>query len=197
MEAGIRTIQDLRKYLQERDISPEQLAVESKISNMTIRRLLKKPRSSRIPERYHAQFDRAVQGALAAKLASSAPAFGASEFGALLADLENQGREVRDLNRLQENVDTKLKDPGIGSILKDQVLTLLRAIRSDRVSGRTKAVAIGALLYLINPFDLIPDALPGVGYLDDLAVLSLGASLIAGTIVLTEDKGKTQASEAV
>lgn len=30
-----------------------------------------------------------------------------------------------------------------------------------------------SLLYVLNPFDLIPDALPGVGLVDDAAILSL------------------------
>jgi uncharacterized membrane protein YkvA (DUF1232 family) len=30
-----------------------------------------------------------------------------------------------------------------------------------------------ALLYLLNPFDLIPDFIPGVGYVDDAAVLMI------------------------
>jgi uncharacterized membrane protein YkvA (DUF1232 family) len=29
------------------------------------------------------------------------------------------------------------------------------------------------LLYVANPFDLVPDALPGVGLVDDAAVLSV------------------------
>lgn len=35
-----------------------------------------------------------------------------------------------------------------------------------------------ALLYVFNPFDLVPDFIPGVGYIDDLAVLSIGMGWI-------------------
>ncbi len=42
----------------------------------------------------------------------------------------------------------------------------------------TVASIVFALLYVFNPFDLIPDFIPGVGYIDDLAVLSIGMGWI-------------------
>lgn len=42
----------------------------------------------------------------------------------------------------------------------------------------TIATIAVALLYVLNPFDLIPDFIPGVGYIDDLAVLSIGVGWI-------------------
>ena len=41
------------------------------------------------------------------------------------------------------------------------------------VPWRTIAMVIFALLYVINPFDLIPDFIPGVGWVDDAAVVGL------------------------
>ena len=38
---------------------------------------------------------------------------------------------------------------------------------------RTVASVTFAILYVVNPLDLIPDFLPGVGYLDDAAVFGL------------------------
>jgi len=35
-----------------------------------------------------------------------------------------------------------------------------------------KALAVSALLYLIDPIDAIPDLTPAIGYLDDLLVLT-------------------------
>ena len=32
---------------------------------------------------------------------------------------------------------------------------------------------VGALLYLVNPLDLLPDSIPGIGLLDDAFILSL------------------------
>lgn len=42
----------------------------------------------------------------------------------------------------------------------------------------TIATIAVALLYVLNPFDLIPDFIPGIGYIDDLAVLSIGMGWI-------------------
>ncbi len=38
---------------------------------------------------------------------------------------------------------------------------------------RTVFAAAVALIYVLNPFDLIPDFIPGMGYIDDSAILML------------------------
>lgn len=42
-----------------------------------------------------------------------------------------------------------------------------------KMPKRTVFAAAVALLYVLNPFDLIPDFVPAVGYVDDSAVLML------------------------
>lgn len=42
----------------------------------------------------------------------------------------------------------------------------------------TIATMVLALVYLLNPFDLIPDFIPGIGYVDDLSVLAIGTGWI-------------------
>lgn len=37
---------------------------------------------------------------------------------------------------------------------------------------------IGALIYFLSPVDLIPDIIPGLGYLDDVAVLGVAFKLV-------------------
>jgi len=39
------------------------------------------------------------------------------------------------------------------------------------------SIAFG-FLYVLNPLDIIPDFIPGLGYIDDLAVLSFGLRFI-------------------
>lgn len=40
------------------------------------------------------------------------------------------------------------------------------------VPWRTIVLSIGAIIYFVNPLDLIPDLLPVVGFLDDAGVLA-------------------------
>jgi uncharacterized membrane protein YkvA (DUF1232 family) len=37
----------------------------------------------------------------------------------------------------------------------------------------TALAAAFALLYVLNPFDLMPDFIPGIGYLDDMSMVAL------------------------
>ena len=66
--------------------------------------------------------------------------------------------------------------PALKSALKN--VRLLYSIFKDAVNGKYKlppasvAMIGGGLLYFILPADLIPDFIPVVGYLDDLAVLT-------------------------
>ena len=58
-----------------------------------------------------------------------------------------------------------------GAKLVYAALILYYTLQSDKVSKADKAIIIGALGYMISPFDVIPDAIPIAGLTDDLAVL--------------------------
>jgi uncharacterized membrane protein YkvA (DUF1232 family) len=57
--------------------------------------------------------------------------------------------------------------------------TMLRLIRAyyqgdyRNVAESTLVVIIAAIIYVVNPLDLIPDAIPALGFLDDATVLAL------------------------
>ncbi|MCK4807708.1 MAG: DUF1232 domain-containing protein [Candidatus Aegiribacteria sp.] len=75
----------------------------------------------------------------------------------------------------------KLESSGIPNSLEGlwQDIKLLYSLVGDVVRGRYRVPyrTIGAvaftLLYFVNPFDLIPDVIPFVGYVDDAFVVSL------------------------
>ncbi|WP_263820253.1 YkvA family protein [Salinibacter sp.] len=74
-------------------------------------------------------------------------------------------------------------DGGIRRLLDEGrlLLSLVRDVRRGRYRALpvwTLSAAGFALLYVLNPFDLVPDALPVVGLLDDAAVVSACLSLV-------------------
>lgn len=42
----------------------------------------------------------------------------------------------------------------------------------------TIAAIAFAFLYVLNPFDMVPDFIPGLGYIDDFAILTFGLRFI-------------------
>jgi len=59
-----------------------------------------------------------------------------------------------------------------------QLKLIWRLMNDSRVSFLLKLLPVGALIYLVSPIDLIPGAvLPGIGALDDAAVIWLGFTL--------------------
>jgi uncharacterized membrane protein YkvA (DUF1232 family) len=56
------------------------------------------------------------------------------------------------------------------------LVRLLRAWKNGSYRGlsvRTLAVLVAGLLYVLSPIDLVPDFIPGIGLIDDAAVLML------------------------
>src|SRR5689334_13325010 len=58
------------------------------------------------------------------------------------------------------------------------LMSLLRMLRAwsnghyRRVPWRVLILSIASIIYFLNPFDLAPDFIPGIGYIDDALVLT-------------------------
>ena len=65
----------------------------------------------------------------------------------------------------------------IGCTLLKNALILYYVLIDKDTPKRTKGLILGALGYLIFPIDVIPDILPGVGFMDDAGVIA--AALVA------------------
>jgi uncharacterized membrane protein YkvA (DUF1232 family) len=55
-----------------------------------------------------------------------------------------------------------------------------RLLREPQVPLAFKALLVGAACYVILPFDVLPDFLPGLGQLDDLTVTLLAIEAVIG-----------------
>jgi len=90
------------------------------------------------------------------------------------------------LGHLLKEVLTMAKGRG-GKLWEDieLLVRLLQAWTSGEYKGvsmKTLGVIVAAVLYFISPLDLIPDFMPGVGYLDDAAVITWVLKSIAEDI---------------
>ena len=90
----------------------------------------------------------------------------------LLQDKEKMNSFLAQLDK-KFNAITGFKD-------KFNDIPIIIQLIKDYTSGRYKAIQLGtiialicALIYFLSPVDLIPDTIPGVGYLDDLTVIGL------------------------
>lgn len=81
------------------------------------------------------------------------------------------------------------------------LIRLTRAYFSKQytdVPWQTIVLAIAALIYFVSPIDLIPDFIPGVGYLDDVAIISFVVASIKADLdnfLEWEDDKKMQESQ--
>lgn len=58
---------------------------------------------------------------------------------------------------------------------------LIKVLKAGSIGLSLKATAFGALSYLLSPIDLIPDFIPVIGYLDDIAVVVFAVTLLLGS----------------
>lgn len=65
--------------------------------------------------------------------------------------------------------------------------------RDQRIGLAPRLIALGLVLYLAMPLDLIPDFIPVLGYLDDILIVGIGAVLLLRSIprhIIEEHMGR-------
>ena len=184
-------------------LSPEKAAAELGVSGMTLRRWRGKPAGEELPEIYRRASQPLLtrligEGKLSFQDANVAAALAPADDGFVktlreagitheaLAAPEKFGDAVakglavigRDQNR-QKQVAASGKlishVRAMGAKWRGVIDDMKLALKSDEITALDKLVAVGALFYLIMPFDLIPDAIPVFGYMDDFIVLTIAA----------------------
>lgn len=94
---------------------------------------------------------------------------------------------LKDKNKMEhflERLERKLsKIPLAGKYLSD--VPVFISLVKDYINKEYTEIPMGsiiaiisALIYLVNPMDLIPDVIPGIGYLDDAAVIAAAYLLV-------------------
>lgn len=61
----------------------------------------------------------------------------------------------------------------------NQVIALWDKVRDPKTDKGLKALAVGALIYLISPLDVIPDVIPVLGLTDDVGILAYAFSMLS------------------
>jgi len=197
---------DLTRVRTAVNLSPEALAPYFGVTNMTLRRwAAERDLSKPVPDRHtpairNGLFRLYGEGKLSLQDSAVGPLLEQMQplyFGTILNSL---GVDIHKLDakdfrksavRFLKMVAKEFVKNNSPSRLREQVkamrvktrdfareITFLLRIVEGKVDAPQKAVfvAIGALVYLVVPFDLIPDSLPGIGLLDDFALLSVAVA---------------------
>ena len=93
----------------------------------------------------------------------------------------------------QNEIEKKFTGHGpLGKFVTD--MKLLFSIIKDYASGEYRAIPwyaiaaiVFALLYVLSPIDLIPDFIPGVGYVDDALVVAACLTMLAQDLHIYKD----------
>ena len=92
-----------------------------------------------------------------------------------IEDSYNKGREV-----IKEKIPKNIR--GVSDyllIIPDLITLIYRLLKDNRVSIKTKLIISASLAYTCFPSDLIPDKIPFIGKIDDIAVMFFALSKIA------------------
>jgi uncharacterized membrane protein YkvA (DUF1232 family) len=192
----------LRGLLKEAGSSPEQFGRRIELSGMTLRRLLKKPDDTVLPDAYEPLVRKGVyslilddrikpESLVAQEVMRDSPNLsfaaaihalgfsvssmeqGQSHPDKVLIGLSEIGASPQHQSEVRQNKKEISRFRKLGEEWSRRITTLGAVIRSRKLTQMEKLSAYGALFYLITVFDLIPDTIPVFGVLDDFAILGI------------------------
>jgi uncharacterized membrane protein YkvA (DUF1232 family) len=99
---------------------------------------------------------------------------------------QSKGIDKEDINQLnkKKNKLRKLLSLSVFAKHKDKAKLLLEIVQNYKngsystIPWRSIAAITFTLLYIINPFDIVPDVLPFIGFVDDLSVFMALSNLV-------------------
>lgn len=89
----------------------------------------------------------------------------------------SQNASEEDIKKIASKLDDMKKGP-IAEIWH-KVTLLWKMVKDPNAAWTAKALAIGALVYLISPIDAIPDLMPVLGLTDDVGVITAAVAALA------------------
>lgn len=81
------------------------------------------------------------------------------------------------INKKFSGANTLSKYAELGKIMVGMLKDVKNKVYPE-IPWFTIATIVLALLYVLNPLDIIPDFIPGIGFIDDLSVLAIGVGWI-------------------
>jgi uncharacterized membrane protein YkvA (DUF1232 family) len=97
--------------------------------------------------------------------------------------------DARRLSRVMEEAIKKMNthSKALGTIFADLQL-IFRMVRAwlrgeyQELSNRSVVILVGAVIYFLMPIDAIPDFIPGIGFLDDAAVIAMALAAVKSEV---------------
>ena len=87
-------------------------------------------------------------------------------------------QEINKVLNNEDKIKAKMNDESLKAFIEDVKIFFL--MLKDFFTGNYKEIPVGtiiaiagSLLYVLSPFDIIPDFLAGIGYVDDAGVITL------------------------
>ena len=94
------------------------------------------------------------------------------------------GEDVEVVMDSEEQISDKITNSGVlkkytelGKVMFGMLKDYRKGVYTNVPWFTIAAIAFG-FLYILNPFDIIPDFIPGIGYIDDFAVFTFGLRFI-------------------
>lgn len=99
------------------------------------------------------------------------------------------GKDVGDLLSRQKAIEEKVRNSGKLRRFGTDIRLMFSMLRDywqgnyRNVPWKSIAAMVGALIYVLNPLDLIPDMLIGIGFLDDAGVVAACLALVESDLL--------------
>jgi len=92
--------------------------------------------------------------------------------------------------KVKEGFAEKLKHAASNNLVVEKAKALYAYFRDPAVPAKNKVLIVAGLLYFINPWDALPDFVPGLGYIDDIGVLSMVLAYLSKELTGYEAEGE-------